>query len=165
MSKTDKKSLKAKKKVSIPDFIPNDPYEFEPHVKSAIAFGVEIGKFKTKDSGKRQEFASGMRRDSGDDKPRYDLIEPKLLKRWAELMGRGAEKYGERNWELASSMEEMNRFKASSWRHFVSWANGWDADEDHAAAILFNVAAYEYVKRKINVNLQTNIEKTTEDRG
>lgn len=104
-------------------------------------------KYKTKDSGKRVDFESGMRRDTDENKPRYDLIYMPMLTRWAELMARGAEKYGERNWELANSEEEMNRFKASAWRHFVQWQNGED-DEDHASAILFNVSAYEYVKDK-----------------
>ena len=105
-------------------------------------------KYETKDSGQRQEFASGMRRDTNDGKPRYDLIYEPMLTRWAELMARGAEKYGERNWELADSEEEMNRFLASAWRHFVQWSRG-DIDEDHAAAVMFNVAAYEYVNEKI----------------
>ena len=45
-------------------------------------------KFITKDSGARQEFESGMRRDLQDGKPRYDLLIPigwkeNMLKRWA----------------------------------------------------------------------------------
>lgn len=108
-------------------------------------------KYTTKDSGKRQDYASGMRRDTMEGKPRYDLIPHQMLTRLAELHARGAEKYGERNWELANSEEEMNRFKASAWRHFVAWARG-DEDEDHAAAISFNVNAYETTKEKINGN-------------
>lgn len=103
--------------------------------------------FITKDSGKRQEFSSGMKRDTQENKARYDLIEPLALERWAMLMARGAEKYGERNWELANSQEEANRFKASAWRHFVQWARG-EEDEDHMAAVMFNLAAYELTKAK-----------------
>ena len=55
-------------------------------------------KYQTKDSGKRVEFKSGMRRDSTEGKPRYDLIPLEPLKRLAELYARGAEKYGDRNW-------------------------------------------------------------------
>lgn len=105
-------------------------------------------RFETKDSGQRVDFPSGMRRDTDKGKPRYDLIDEPMLTRWAELMARGAEKYGENNWKLANSEEELQRFKASGFRHFIQWIRG-DEDEDHAAAILYNVAAAEYVKRKL----------------
>lgn len=108
--------------------------------------------FITKDSGKRQDYKSGMRRDLQEGKPRYDLVVPEkmskdMITRWAELMGRGAEKYGERNWELANSEEEYKRFKASAFRHFMQWFRN-EEDEDHAAAIFFNVQCAEYVKEK-----------------
>ena len=113
-------------------------------------------KYETKDSGKRQDYESGMRRDLQDGKPDFHLIMPKavpyseqLLTRWAELMARGRDKYGSRNWELASSEEELERFKSSAFRHFMQWINGED-DEDHAAAVLFNVQCAEYVKWKLN---------------
>jgi hypothetical protein len=110
-------------------------------------------KFITKDSGARQEFESGMRRDLQDGKPRYDLLIPigwkeNMLKRWAELMERGMMKYGYRNWEKANSEEEYIRFKSSAFRHFIQWFSGED-DEDHAAAIFFNVNAAEYLKNKL----------------
>jgi hypothetical protein len=95
-------------------------------------------KYITKDSGKRQSFKTGMVRDVQDDKPRYDLIYKPLLKRWAELMSRGAKKYGERNWEKAATQEELGRFLASANRHFEQWMAG-DTDEDHGAAVLFNM--------------------------
>lgn len=100
--------------------------------------------FVTKDSGERVEFPSGMRRDTDRGKPRYDLIDLSMLRRWAELMARGAEKYGEDNWRLAQTETERRRFRASAFRHFVQWMAGED-DEDHAAAIMFNVAAAEAV--------------------
>lgn len=106
-------------------------------------------KYKTKDSGKRQDYDSGMRRDTQEGKPRYDLCYLPLFKRWAELMERGAEKYGANNWQLADSDEEMERFKASAFRHFMQWTMD-DVDEDHAAAVLFNIAAVEYLKDKMN---------------
>lgn len=96
--------------------------------------------YKTKDSGKRVEFKSGMRRDTTEGKPRYDLIPLEPLRRLAELYARGAEKYGDRNWQLANSKEEMNRFRASAWRHFVQYMNG-ETDEDHAIAACWNLFA------------------------
>lgn len=111
-------------------------------------------KFITKDSGQRQEYASGMRRDLQDGKPRYDLVIPlgskhSMFKRWAELLERGIAKYGYRNWEKANSEEELIRFKQSAFRHFVQWFEN-ENDEDHAAAVFFNIQAYEHIKEKTN---------------
>lgn len=118
--------------------------------------------YTTKDSGKRQDYASGMRRDTQEGKPDFSLIltdlpyDEQLITRWAGLMARGAEKYGRRNWQLACSEEELERFKASAFRHFMQWISGED-DEDHAAAVLFNVNAAEYVKSKLGgVNSNAN---------
>lgn len=129
--------------------------------------------FVTKDSGKRVEFDSGMVRDVVEGKPRYDLVYKPLLKRWAELMGRGADKYGENNWQNANSIEELTRFMSSAERHFQQYINCTkhnvncihekdiykdvgvealtDRAEDHAAAILFNIAAAEYVLNKLRL--------------
>jgi len=104
--------------------------------------------FITKDSGKRQEFSTGMHRDTQEGKPRYDLIYQPLLKRWADLMARGAEKYTERNWEKAETVEELNRFKASAFRHFISWFND-ELDEDHGAAVIFNIGGADMVREKL----------------
>lgn len=107
--------------------------------------------FVTKDSGKRQEYASGMRRDLQDGKPDYSLLlagigfDNEMITRWAALMTRGAEKYGRRNWQLANSEVELERFKASAFRHFIQWISG-EEDEDHAAAVFFNINSAEYVK-------------------
>lgn len=127
--------------------------------------------FVTKDSGRREEYPSGMRRDTQEGKPRYDLIDRAFLRRWANLMARGAEKYGEENWRLAETEEELRRFKASALRHMMQWLDElenpprpeWVEDEDldeggywynpaedHAAAVAFNVAAAEMVKGKLN---------------
>ena len=69
--------------------------------------------------------------------PRGFLLGPKNL-----LMSKN-----DRNWELASTYEELSRFKASAFRHFMQWFKG-DTDEDHAAAVYFNINAFEYVKEK-----------------
>ncbi len=110
-------------------------------------------KFTTKDSGKRVKFETGMQRDITIGKTRYDLVIPlemkeNMLKRWAELMSRGAEKYTARNWEKASTQEELDRFKESAIRHFMQWFTNQD-DEDHAAAVFFNIQGAEYVKEKM----------------
>lgn len=91
----------------------------------------------TRDSGARQDFTSGARRDISTGKPRYDLISLPALRRWAELMGRGADKYGSRNWELGMP---ASRFAESGLRHFFQYMEG-DRTEDHLAAVLFNIGA------------------------
>jgi hypothetical protein len=112
--------------------------------------------YVTKDSGQRVDFPSGMRRDIADDKPNFSLclaegvpFEEQLLTRWAALMQRGAKKYGDRNWEQANSVEELERFRSSALRHMIQWATGAAPEEDHAAAVVFNLAAYEATKRKL----------------
>ena len=104
--------------------------------------------FETKDSGKREEFPTGMVRDTQDDKPRYDLLDRAFLKRWAELMARGAKKYGENNWKKAATEAELDRFRASAIRHIFQWLDN-DTTEDHAVAVAFNLAGAEMVREKL----------------
>jgi len=116
-----------------------------------------VKKFITKDSGEREEYKTGMRRDLQKGKIRFDLctandqkFDESLLGRWAALMMRGAEKYGERNWELSSTIEEFRRFKASLYRHFEQFIQG-EEDEDHAAAICFNLNAMIRLMDKLKI--------------
>lgn len=113
---------------------------------------MKLSEYITKDSGARQDFDSGMRRDILKGKPRFDLIWQPGIKRIAELYGRGAEKYGDRNWELANTVEEMERFKGCAYRHFYQWFNNENPEEDHMAAICFNIFAAEMVKKKLGEN-------------
>jgi hypothetical protein len=103
--------------------------------------------FVTKDSGKRVQFASGMVRDTQEGKPRFDLVEMDLLWRIAGLYGRGAVKYSPNNWRKAKGKAELDRFKESAIRHFMQWFRG-DTDEDHAAAVYFNIAGHDWLKNK-----------------
>ena len=112
--------------------------------------------FETKTSKEQVQFPTGMKRDISKDKPRFDLIMPlnlpyeeQILTRWAKLMQRGATHYSARNWEKASTQEELDRFKESAFRHFVQWFHGEDTDEDHSVAVFFNITGAEYVKSKL----------------
>lgn len=156
--------------------------------------------FETKNSGVREQFSSGMQRDTQEGKVRADLgfdgpiarimfqEGPKgdagialvdwydevlgghlatqeafkvirliaayeggigeLLTRYSALMTRGAVKYSARNWMQASGQAELDRFISSACRHFLQWYRG-DRDEDHAAAVVFNLNGAEYVLRKM----------------
>lgn len=112
--------------------------------------------YAIKDSGKRAEFASGMVRDTSEGKLRYHRIaEGPMLKRWAEHLTKGAVKYpdvapGVANWTLAAGEEERQRFRASAFTHFMQWFYG-EVDEDHAAAVFFNINGAEYVKGRQSV--------------
>lgn len=105
-----------------------------------------------------QIYESGMKREPQNNRERFDLIAPNcipynetMLYRWAMLMAKGCDKYGERNWEKASSNDELSRFKQSAFRHFMKWIQG-EVDEDHAAAVMFNISGAEMVKCKIGDN-------------
>lgn len=112
-------------------------------------------KFVTKDSGQKVAFEGGGVRDSESGKPRFDLVMPKavpfeeqMITRWAALMGRGAEKYEDRNWEKFADEAALERARSSAFRHFVQWFAG-ETDEDHGAAVFFNIMAAEYVKGRL----------------
>lgn len=92
--------------------------------------------YELKDSGSRQEFPTGAHRDT-DIKTRPDLMSPYALYRTGEWLLAGINKYGERNWELGIP---ISRFVASLERHLLKYKMGMQ-DEDHLAAIMFNVQA------------------------
>jgi hypothetical protein len=109
-----------------------------------------------KDNGKRKVYASGMMREPESGKPRFDLMcpedipyEDQMLYRFAMQMSKGADKYDVRQWESAHTAEELERYKSGAFRHFMQWLTGED-DEDHAAALFFNITAAEAVKYKLD---------------
>lgn len=124
---------------------------------TATAAGPEAAArdYETKDSGSRRVTASGMQREVKTGQPRFDLLVPlrvpyqdQLLTRTAALVERGARKYDSRDWEQASTAAEMEEFRASAFRHFMQWMFGED-DEDHAAAVVFNLLAAESTRTVI----------------
>ncbi len=117
--------------------------------------GEKQDDFKIKDSGKRQEFTSGMVRDTQDNKADFTrILDGPMFDRWAIHLTNGEKKYpdvkpGVPNWTLASGDSELTRFEKSAFRHFRQWLRG-DRDEDHAAAVFFNVNGAEYVRDKLS---------------
>ena len=75
-----------------------------------------------------------------------------MLTRWAELMTRGINKYGRTSWKKSHSQEELDKFKSSAFRHFIQWINEVEDGEDHGAAVFFNIATVEMIKKKLNKN-------------
>lgn len=94
-------------------------------------------KYITEDSGERRSFKTGAVRDTDINKPRYDLIPPHALWRVAMLYARGAQKYGENNWQKGIPSQQM---LASAMRHIEAYRRG-DDSEDHLAAAVWNVLA------------------------
>lgn len=115
--------------------------------------------FVVKDSGKRQDFATGARRDTQDGKgdfsrvpmswiremaqmlqqraepnDRVDLVPMLPLLRLSSVYGRGGFKYTESNWTLGIP---LSRYISSAMRHLISWAEG-DVSEDHLAQAAWN---------------------------
>ncbi len=112
--------------------------------------------YAMKDEGDRETYASGMVREPQGERPRFELLLPlgvpyedQFLTRCARLLARGAVKYNDRNWERASGAEELARFQSSALRHLMQWLNG-EEDEDHAAAVVFNLLAHETTKWKMS---------------
>lgn len=83
----------------------------------------------------KRKFESGAVRDSNEGKSRPDLISPYFTERLGFRLAEGAKKYAERNWEKgipdAAFLESLER-------HLVAYKMG-KTDEDHAAAIAFNI--------------------------
>jgi len=109
-----------------------------------------MNEFQVKDSGKREQFESGMMRDTTEGKVDYTLVlDGPMFARWAEHLTKGAVKYKKRNWMQANGQAEYDRFRESAMRHFMQWIEG-NTDEDHAAAVFFNINGACYVKDKLD---------------
>lgn len=100
-------------------------------------------------------YAGGGMREDAAGKPRFELLVPEgvpfeaqFLTRLAAHMTQGAEKYAARNWESFSDEPAFERCKSSAFRHLMQWLAG-KTDEDHAAAVVFNLMAAEHVRAKL----------------
>lgn len=111
-----------------------------------------------KDSGARQEFTTGSRRDVQDDKPRLDLIPTLWLRRLGDHLRNGAVKYGDNNWQLG---QPIMRYYGSAMRHMLQWREG-ATDEDHFAACAWNVLAAMWTENEI---LNGRLPAELDDRG
>jgi len=130
--------------------------EYINHVESKLLHNLVSRDFVVKDSGARQEFKSGMVRDVDTNKVNYHRVaDGPMLTRWATHLTKAEAKYpdvapGVANWTLAAGEEEYQRFRKSAFRHFMQWYYG-HTDEDHAAAVFFNVNGAEYTKGKLDM--------------
>jgi hypothetical protein len=103
-----------------------------------------MSEFTVKDRGTRMSFDSGMVRSPSEGRTNFTLIRSgPMYVRWAEHLTKGAALYGADNWLLAAGWDEHDRFRESAARHFEQWLAGM-RDEDHAAAVFFNINGVEY---------------------
>ena len=105
--------------------------------------------FQTKDSGKREVFATGSQRDTRDGKGRYDLLSPIAIRRLTGVLERGSKKYLPRNWEKGQS---LSRYLDSALRHIFEHLEG-HRDEDHLAQSLWNLHSYLHTEEMIERGL------------
>ena len=135
-------------------------------------FGNSAIKFITKDSGQRQEFDTGAKRDVDIDKPKYeeiplnflkeiamslkdypdsrlDLIPINALLRLSSLFGRGSKKYGENNFQLGIPFKRMF---GSILRHVYQYMEG-DRTECHLSAIAWGAFVLMFFVQQISLGL------------
>lgn len=98
-----------------------------------------------KDSGKRQVWITGSRRDTRDGKGRYDLLPPEAIRALAKHFENGSKKYGDRNWEKG---QPLSRYLDSALRHLFAVLEG-KTDEPHAEAAAWNLVAFLTTRERI----------------
>jgi len=97
---------------------------------------------EVKDSGSRQEFETGSRRDISTGKGNPSLIPTYPLRRLAIHYENGAKKYGRHNWVLG---QPLSRYIDSLERHLWAVKEGLD-DEDHESAVIWNMIGFMMTK-------------------
>jgi hypothetical protein len=98
-----------------------------------------------KDSGARQTWETGSRRDTRDGKGRFDLLPWDIVWADAKYIELGAKKYGDRNWEKG---QPLSRYLDSACRHLAKYMAG-QRDEPHLLACRWNIAAYLWTLSRI----------------
>jgi cytochrome c peroxidase len=106
---------------------------------------IRNGDYVVKDSGQRRQFETGAVRDAAEGKGFFHCLPFEALEAAAKLYEAGAKKYGKNNWQKGMP---LSVFLDSLLRHALKLANGWK-DEDHAAAVCFNVFAFIWTAAKV----------------
>lgn len=101
--------------------------------------------YNVKDSGTREEFPTGSRRDSREGKGRFDLIPSQELRRLAAVYEKGAIKYGDHNWQKG---QPLMRYVDSAIRHILCAVEGQE-DEDHIMHAAWNCFAFAWTQKAI----------------
>ena len=113
-----------------------------------MSTNVSVKKTLIKDSGKRQDFQSGSKRDTNTGKVRPDLLPATCRFFEGAHFAMGSIKYGDRNWELG---QPIMRYYESLERHLLLWALG-DISENHLNGIRWNTMAIQHTLLMIDHN-------------
>lgn len=122
-------------------------------------------KYTVHQQGAQAVHSDGVRRDTQQGKTLYTLLFPKgvpmdeqLFVRVARHYTKGGEKHGNRNWENSCAEDTLEHHTEALWRHFMEFFfDTGKNNEDHAAAVVWNVNAVDLTRR--------NIRKATEAHG
>lgn len=106
---------------------------------------VEEVKNGIKSSGDMTVFESGAVRDKKTGKGRCDLLPACVLLRLAKHYERGAERYGEYNWQKGIP---CHSFVDSALRHMLKYMDG-RTDEDHLIAAIWNLCGLAWTEEKL----------------
>lgn len=87
---------------------------------------------------------TGSKRESKKGKGRFDLIPHEAMLALAKRFEEGADAHGDRNWELGQPLSLL----LNSLRRHASQV-GHDYSEDHAAAVMWNAAAFITIRDRI----------------
>ena len=102
---------------------------------------------KILDSGKRESFATGSVRDTGEGKGRFDLMPYYSLFKLAQHFEEGAKKYADDNWRKG---QPLSRYFDSAQRHLAKFAMGFN-DEPHLSAAIWNLVCYVETQKRIEM--------------
>ncbi len=130
----------------------NDDYPKDDTINSLADARREeaLDTFVTKSTGlEPRVISTGSKRDSRKGKGRFDLLPAVPLRRLAGLYERGAEKYGDRNWEKG---QPLSWYLDSAFRHLVDFIEG-KRDEDHLIAVAWNAFGFIATEARIKAGL------------
>ena len=117
--------------------------EVETDVKTEVDSGIKDSGIKSSDG--MAAFASGAVRDKKTGKGRCDLLPACVLLRLAKHYERGAERYGEYNWQQGIP---CHSFVDSAMRHLLKYMDG-QTDEDHLIAAIWNLCGLAWTEEKL----------------
>lgn len=100
-------------------------------------------------SNSNETFSTGAKRGSQAGKCRPDLTSPFAAERKGHVSARGAEHYGDRNWEKGMN---FSRVLASICRHLMGYMQG-DTSEDHLAQLGWNVDALLHFEEAVKLGI------------
>ena len=106
-----------------------------------------------KDSGDRHDFGTGSVRDRRVGKGLFHLMPTMPIRRLAVHFENGAVKYGDRNWEKG---QPLSSYIDSCFRHLLGVMDG-KTDEDHEAAVLWNMACFMQTRQWIQDGTLKNV--------